>query len=116
MLNASITAGEVSDYREAENIIGKIQADIHAVIADRGYDSDAFVAYILSKKAVAVIPARKMRITRRQHSLELYKTRNIIERYFARLKQFRRIATRYDKTSTSFLAAFHAANMCLMLR
>lgn len=87
-----------------------------AVVADRGYDSDAFVACVLKHGALPVIPSRKCRKQQREHDVEIYKMRNIVERFFARIKQFRRIATRYDKTSASFLGAFFAANICIIGR
>ncbi len=78
------------------------QAEI--VMADRGYDSNAIVAAIESIGAEAVIPSRTCRKVQRPHDRTLYKLRNPIERCFSRLKQFRRLATRYCKRR----AAFHA--------
>ena len=72
------------------------------MIGDKGYDSDRFVQAIEQSGARAVIPSRKGRRFPRPLDCGLYRLRNVIERFFGRLKQFRRIATRYDKTAGSF--------------
>lgn len=80
-----------------------------AVIADKGYDSDALVAVIEATGAEAIIPPRSNRNTQRHVDWHRYKARNLVERFFNRLKQFRRIATRYDKLATRFNAFLHLA-------
>ncbi|WP_254218493.1 transposase, partial [Burkholderia multivorans] len=75
-----------------------------AVIADKGYDSNAFVESIRATRAKAVIPPRSNRKTKRRYSRVLYRTRNIVERFFSRIKHFRRVATRYDKLAGNYLA------------
>lgn len=82
---------------------------------DKGYDSDQFVAWIESQGAVAVIPPRSNRKNPRDYDRHVYKDRQLVERFFAWIKQFRRIATRYDKTDTSYLSfvAFSCALMVL---
>ena len=76
--------------------------DAPAVIADKGYDADPLVALINSAGATAVIPPRSNRIQKREYDRHLYKDRNLVERFFNRLKQFRRIATRYAKLARNF--------------
>jgi transposase len=71
------------------------------VIADKGYDSNRLISSIHEGDAEAVIPPRKTRLVQRSFDKEAYRSRNTIERLIGRLKQFRRIATRYDKTATS---------------
>ena len=82
------------------------------VIADKvSYDSDAFIAEITSREAIAVIPPRKNRTEPRTYDKELYKRRNLIERFFGWLKQYRRVeATRYDniKCSVSRIRLFRS--------
>lgn len=73
------------------------------VVGDRAYDSDAFIAHVERAGMQAVIPARSNRKTTRELDRRVYGQRNVIERLFGRLKQFRRVATRYDKTLASFL-------------
>jgi len=79
------------------------------VIADKGYDADPFITTIETAGAQAVIPPRSNRLTQRDFDRYLYRDRNLIERFFARIKHFRRIATRYDKLAKSFLSFVHLA-------
>ncbi len=98
-----ITAGQVSDYTPAIDLLGI--REVEAVIADKGYDSDAIVAHVETEmKAKAVIPPRSNRKRQRNYDRPLYKLRNRIERCFNKLKQFRRFATRYEKSKTAFVA------------
>ncbi len=80
-----------------------------AVIADKGYDSDALVDIIEASGAEAIIPPRSNRNAQRKVDWHRYKARNLVERFFNRLKQFRRIATRYDKLANRFNAFLHLA-------
>ena len=79
------------------------------VIGDKGYDSDAFREQIVAAGGVAVIPPRDSRTEPRTYDEEVYKRRNIIERFFHRLKQYRRVATRYDKLATRYLGFVYFA-------
>lgn len=79
------------------------------VISNKGYDADPFVSAIEAKGAQAVIPPRSNRKYQRPFGPHLYRDRNLIERFFCRLKQFRRIATRYGKLAASFLSFVHLA-------
>ena len=98
-----ITAGQISDYTPAVELLGERKAE--AVIADKGYDSDAIVDHIQNQmQARAVIPPRSNRNQQRNYDRALYKLRNRIERCFNKLKQFRRFATRYEKSKTCFHA------------
>lgn len=97
-----LTAGQEAYITQAEALIAGFAAD--TVLADKGYDADAFVAKIESQGAHAAIPPRSNRIEQRSVDWCLYKDRNLVERFFNRLKQFRRVATRYDKLDTSFLS------------
>ena len=74
-------------------------------MADKGYDSDAFRAFLRKLGIKPVIPGRKNRKKKIRHGKELYKKRNVVERCFGRLKDFRRIATRYDKLARNFFSA-----------
>lgn len=86
------------------------------VIADKGFDADARVIEPLQNAAKqVVIPPRSHRISPRPYDTALYKARHLIENFFARLKQFRAIATRYDKTARNFLAALHLAASAIWL-
>ncbi len=108
-----LTAGQAAEYPEALPLLEGRQAE--AVLADKGYDSDAIVAKIESLGAVAVIPSRSCRKTQRPHDRTLYKLRNRIERCFNKLKQFRRLATRYCKLKLCFQATVSLACSWLYL-
>ena len=95
-----LTGGEVADITQAPALIEGFCAQ--TVVADKGYDANAFVALIHAAGAAAVIPPRSNRIEQRVYDRHLYKDRNLVERSFNRLKQFRRIATRYEKLARNF--------------
>lgn len=98
-----IGPGQQHDSRQALALLRGFRAPV--VIADKGYDSDAILAFIEgSGAAEAVIPAKSNRRTVRTLNKKLYRQRNLIERCFNRFKNFRRVATRYDKTTRSFSA------------
>ena len=99
-LRFRLTAGQVSDIQEAQALIEGFETQ--AVIGDKGYDADALVARIEASGAQAVIPPRKNRTEQRSYDHHLYEDRNLVERFFNRLKQFRRIATRYEKLARNF--------------
>lgn len=92
------------------------QIEPAAVLADKAYDADALVGYITGKKAKTVIPPRSNRTVQREFDRHQYRNRNVIERFFARLKQFRRIATRYDKLVSRFSAFVALAASVIWLK
>jgi transposase len=97
-----LTGGQTSDYQKADDLIEGFQADY--VIADKGYDSDAFVQTINSSGAKAVIPPRSNRKEMRSYDEVLYKERNLVERLFQKLKHYRRIATRYERLARNYFS------------
>ena len=99
-----LTAGQVADCREAEALIDTLgEGDI--LLADKGYDSDAIRAKARQRKAWANIPPKANRKGTFAFSAWLYRQRNLVERFFNRIKHFRGIATRYDKDPANYLAA-----------
>lgn len=106
-LRVILSAGQITDIERAEGLIKDQPAEF--IVADKGYDSDAFVAIITAQGGRPVIPPRSNRLTPRTFDRHLYQSRNLIERFFSRIKQFRRIATRYDKLAKSFLSFVHLA-------
>ena len=84
-------------------------------MADKGYDSKSFALFITERGAEVVIPSRANAKEPRLIDDNLYKDRNKIERLFNRLKHYRRIATRYDKTAASYLAFVHVAAAITLL-
>jgi transposase len=97
-----VTAGQANDCTQAICLLGKRKAG--HVLADKGYDTDAIVEHVANMGAVAVIPPKSNRKVQREYDKDLYKQRNRIERCFAKLKQFRRFATRYEKNKENFQA------------
>jgi len=85
------------------------------VTADKGYDSSAVVERVGKLGATAVIPQLSNRKTPREVDWAQYKNRNLVERFFCRLKQFRRIATRYDKLAARFSSFIALAAACIWL-
>lgn len=106
-LRLILTGGQAADITQGPALVNSIKTD--AVVADKGYDSDVFVATITRTGAEAVIPPRSNRLTSREFDRERYKARNLVEQFFNRLKQFRRLATRYDKLANRFNAFLHLA-------
>jgi transposase len=106
LVNYVVTGGEVADVTRAR---GLLRHRSIAVVGDRAYDSDALVAHIEALGASAVIPSRSNRRHPRPLDSTAYRQRNVIERWFGRLEIFRRIATRYEKTALSYLAAVAAS-------
>jgi transposase len=90
--------------------------DFAALIGDKAFDNNAVRAELNERGALAVIPSKEDRRTSIPYDVEMYKWRHLIENCFQRLKEFRRVATRYDKTDTSFAAVVHVAAAFLALR
>lgn len=109
-----LTGGERNDITEAANLIEGMQ-NIGAVVADKAFDATSLLVTIEAMNATAVIPPRANRKELRGYDKHLYKSRNLIERFFARLKQFRRIATRYDKLDIRFAAFISIAASLIWL-
>lgn len=99
-----LTGGQVADCAEAEVLIdGLGEGDI--LLADKGYDNNAIRAKAAQRKAWANIPPKANRKGTFAFSRWVYRQRNLVERFFNRIKQFRGIATRYDKRPENYLAA-----------
>jgi transposase len=108
-----LTGGQVNDITQARGLLPAREGV--GIIADRAYDSDAFLAHVKSFKMRAVIPSRAHRRRRRRLDRVRYRDRNVIERWFGRLKAFRRVATRYDKTASSYVGFVAAAAMLVAI-
>src|ERR1700735_196546 len=98
----TLTAGQVHDITQAETLTAQVQPE--AVLADKGYDADAFIASLRARAIKPVIPPRANRKNKRNCDYALYRERNLVERFFQFIKQFRGIATRYEKTARNFSA------------
>ena len=97
-----LTAGQKGDVPQADALLNGQPA--HFVMADTAYDADHFRNRITRAGAVAVIPSNPCRAIKLPLDKALYKERHLVECCFSRLKQFRRVATRYEKTAQNFLA------------
>ena len=92
------------------------QRDEQALVADRGYDSRAIIDLVRKAGGEAHIPTQSRVKVQRSVDRELYRRRNLVERFFCKLKQFRRIATRFEKHASNFLAAVALASTRIWLR
>ena len=106
-LRFTLTAGQRHDITQGSVLIAGYSCQY--VIADAAYDSDAFRAEIAAEGTEAVIRPRKSRLEDIPYDEVLYKLRNVIERFFHRLKQYRRVATRYDKYAMRYLGFVYFA-------
>ena len=108
------TPGQRNDIAFAHDLIDGLAAEV--AIADKGYDADHLAERIAGAGTEVVIPPRRNRTVRRAYDAELYKERNRIERFFNKLKQFRRVATRYDKLLANFMGFVKLAAIAIWLR
>lgn len=95
-----LTGGQAGDSPQAIPLLEGVHPD--ALSADKAYDTDAILEYCAEEQIEAVIPPRSHRLVQRPFDQHKYKSRNLIERFFCRIKHFRRIATRYDKLANRF--------------
>ena len=98
-----LSGGQVHDSEVAIDLLSKITLEGKKVLTDKAFCSEEIRNFISEKEAVACIPDKSNAVVKHDFDPELYKARNIIERFFQRIKNFRHIATRYDKLSICFL-------------
>jgi transposase len=103
-IGVDLTPGQAHDSKMAEPMLKNIRTDT-ILLADRAYDTNALRDFAKEKRAWANIPAKQNRKESFPFSSWVYRQRNLVERFFNKLKQFRGIATRYDKHPQNFLAA-----------
>ncbi len=113
-VKVKVTAGNIADCTQACDLIEDIQAE--NLIADRGYDTNDIVEAATKAGMQAVIPPKKNRKTQREYDRHIYKIRHLVENAFLHLKQWRGIATRYAKRSSSFLAIVQIRCLALWLQ
>ena len=110
-----LTEGQAHDGRSAEDLRGSVRTgDI--LLADRAYDSDALRQTLAARGAWAIIKPMPGRINVPAFSPFLYRYRNLVERFFNKLKHFRAVATRYDKSSDNYLASVKLASARIWMR
>lgn len=109
-----LSAGQACDLDGADVLLKDIAAE--TILADKGYDADQRVIERLQQQGkTAVIPPKRNRKNLREYDQELYKARHLIENFFAKLKQYRAIATRYDKLAETFLSAIYMVSAVIWL-
>lgn len=110
-----LTAGQAHDGRSAADMLDTVgPGDV--LLADRAYDADALRLEMAARGVWANIPPMPNRKRRPVFSAFLYRYRNLVERFFNKLKQFRSVATRYDKRDDNFLASVQLASIRIWLR
>jgi transposase len=114
-LQLLITPGQAHDLTGAEPLLANL-AHSTIIIADKAYDADRLRLHIKARGAIANIPNMIRRKKRFRWTKALYRQRNHVERFFNKLKQFRRIATRYDKLGANFMAFIQLATVRISLR
>jgi transposase len=111
----ALTAGEAHDNRLADKLLSRLKSG-SMLLADRAYDADWIRALAARKGALANIPPRCNRTEPICFSPYLYRARNLVERFFNKIKHCRRIATRYDKLAANYLAFVQLASIRIWLR
>ena len=113
-----LTPGHAHDGRQFESLYESLNPDnvLESAALDKGYDADRIRERLAYDGIEAVIPPISTRSRKLPYDKELYRGRNRIERFFNKLKQFRRIATRYDKLAKTFFAAVHLVAAFLIIK
>jgi len=109
-----LTAGEQHDITQAEALIEDMECE--RVVADKGYDSDAFREYVARSGATAVIPPKSNRKRQYAYDEHIYKERHLVECFFNKAKHFRRVFSRFDKYADSYLSFLHIAGTLIWLK
>ena len=97
--------GQAHDMKGVAPLIKGVSFD--ALLADKAFDADWLLEDLDERGATAVIPPKANRKIQREYDVEIYKWRHLVENYFAKIKEFRAIATRYDKTDCSYAASWY---------
>lgn len=109
-----LTGGERNDITQAESLVRGFSAEY--VIADKGYDAEAFVLHLKGRDAEAVIPSRATNKVQREVDTHLYKERHLIENQIGKLKHFRRVFSRFDKLAKNYLSFIYFTSSVVWLR
>jgi transposase len=109
-----LTGGERNDITQGQQLIENFTADY--VIADKGYDAEAFVLKLKERNSEVVIPSRVNNKEQRKIDEHIYKERHLIENQIGKLKQFRRVFSRFDKLAKNYLSFIYFASTVVWLR
>lgn len=110
-----LTEGQAHDGRSAEDMLGTLGRG-NVLLGDRAYDSDALRQDLATRGAKANVKLMPNRVNLPPFNKRLYRKRNLVERFFNKLKHFRAIATRYDKTPENYLAGVKLASLRIWMR
>ena len=114
VLRLLYTAGQVHESTKAEALIAGLPGE--NLIGDKAFDSDRFRAHLADRNTTAVIPSKANRAQAIPYDLHLYKERHLVELFINKIKHFRRVATRYDKTIASYASFVAVAGFMLWMR
>lgn len=109
-----LSGGQVNDCKVAVPLLSDIDITGSNILADRAYGTNEILDYISENNAKSVIPSKSNAINQREIDWFTYKERHLIECFFNKMKQFRHIATRYDKLASSFLAFIYVASIFIL--
>jgi len=111
-----LTPGQTHDLVGSDVLLPVVAGDIEALLADKAYDAQQRVLdYLAQHDVQAVIPSKRHRKQARRYDETMYQWRHLVESFFQKLKQYRAIATRYDKRAASFLGGIHLAAIAIWL-
>jgi len=113
-LRLFLTAGQCHDSPQAARLIADYEPQ--AVIADKGYDSDALLASVTARGIKAVIPPKKNRLVQREYDRHLYRERHLIECFINKIKHYRRVFSRFEKLSKNYLGFLSFVSAVVWLR
>lgn len=111
-----LTGGQVHDAKAAIDLLSEVDISGSNILGDKAYGAKKIREYITEQNAVYTIPPREKCDTPWYCDFYTYKERHLVECFFNKLKAFRRVATRYDKLASSFLAFVHLAAICILLK
>ena len=113
-VNLFLSAGNEADISHAQTVLEEVPAAM--LVADRGYDSDAFRAWLRARGTIPCIPPRSNRTAPETYSKSAYQKRHLVENFFECIKNYRRVATRYDRLAQTYLGFVYLATTVLILR
>ena len=115
-LKLILTPGQEHESLQGEALLEGIHGPSLCVLGDKGYDCDRFIAYLKQKNMEPVIPPRRNRKILRTFDKEVYKERHLVECFFSKIKQFRRISSRYEKIGAVYLSFLHFVCALIWMR
>ena len=108
-LNFILTAGQCADSPQAQTLVQAWLAEADYCLADRAYDTDDLLELLSEYEVIPVIPSHGRRASKRAYDTHIYQDRHLIECFIGKIKQYRRIFTRYDKLATSYASFLYFA-------